>query len=365
MQSPIKNPNLTSSQLDPNPNSSNNSPGADPFRKSMGASKSGWGKKKPNQTGQSQAEPQNPAATMSEVKPNIKEAKAKKQKTFARRNITDGRIHLTINDNDRVFEDYVYDYKENPYEVLDQNPVRVTSYIEELKGGNFKQIYNKAVKGLMEQQSEQAQVPSSVEHLEIDLLELVYSSRSFLGRFFLFFQGLASGLSIINLYLLYLNSDSTQSLSIYSYQALRLNQIFLVVLLLCAIGAIDKSLFLLNKYEEAMRAQKSNLQELRKNYIRTIVASIAFTAGYCMVIFNHEVVSEISVNNGQTAALINLQTNYQSFQVLSGLIALCSFIGWLALVTIQGEVQTTDIRDQLDYSGLTEDDDVRQKDELL
>ena len=62
-----------------------------------------------------------------------------------------------------------------------------------MKGGHFKQIYNKAVKTILDQQQDNTHGPSVVENLEIELVELIYNAQSFLDRFFLFFQGLTSG----------------------------------------------------------------------------------------------------------------------------------------------------------------------------
>ena len=66
-------------------------------------------------------------------RPNEADPKPKgktKQKLVNRKNITDGRIRLNVVDNDRVPEDYLIDYKDNPFDILDLNPSRTTSYIE-------------------------------------------------------------------------------------------------------------------------------------------------------------------------------------------------------------------------------------------
>ena len=66
------------------------------------------------------------------IKPNLRENQlpSKKQKTLNLKNITDGRIQINIDEKDKVLEYYVYDYKDSPYDLLEQNPIRVTSYIE-------------------------------------------------------------------------------------------------------------------------------------------------------------------------------------------------------------------------------------------
>lgn len=70
------------------------------------------------------------------AKPNINEAqpraKSMKQKAVNRKNIADGRIKLNVIENDRVPEDYNIDYKDNVFDMLDQNPMRTTSYIESI-----------------------------------------------------------------------------------------------------------------------------------------------------------------------------------------------------------------------------------------
>lgn len=53
-----------------------------------------------------------------------------KQKIVNRKNIADGKIRLDVIPNDRVPEDFLIDYKDNPFDWLDQNPVRTTSFIE-------------------------------------------------------------------------------------------------------------------------------------------------------------------------------------------------------------------------------------------
>jgi hypothetical protein len=284
---------------------------------------------------------------------------------------------MIIDDRDKVYEDHVYDYKDNPYDILDQNPVRVTSYVEELKGGKFKQIYNKAVKGLIDNNQEQlGHNPSSIEHMEIDLMEIIIYSRSFLGRFFLFFQGLTSGLSLIHIYLLYINGDTNSSssggfnsvgaayttMNNYSYQALRLNQLFQLCFLLCTVGSVDKLLFLKNKCEELSRSQSHGLIRARKNYIRTVISAIVFFLGYALVTFNHQTVAALSANYN-SANIANYSSQFTIFQVLSIAVALLSFIGWYTVVTIHSEQQQGDT-DLQAYTNLTEDS-VQEKEELL
>jgi len=53
-----------------------------------------------------------------------------RQKLINRKNISDGRIKLNVAENDKVPEDYQIDYKDNPFDTLDLNPNRTTSYIE-------------------------------------------------------------------------------------------------------------------------------------------------------------------------------------------------------------------------------------------
>jgi len=52
------------------------------------------------------------------------------KKTLNRKNVTDGRVRLVVAQNDCVPEDYLNDYRDNPFDSLEQTPWRITSYVE-------------------------------------------------------------------------------------------------------------------------------------------------------------------------------------------------------------------------------------------
>lgn len=67
---------------------------------------------------------------MQQTKPTEGYRSKTKQRLINRKNISDGRIRLNVADTDKVPEDYQIDYKDNPFDALDLNPNRTTSYIE-------------------------------------------------------------------------------------------------------------------------------------------------------------------------------------------------------------------------------------------
>jgi len=60
-----------------------------------------------------------------------------KYKGLHRKNIADGKIKLNITSDDRVPEDYMIEYRDNPFEILDQHPECTSSYVENIRGRNF------------------------------------------------------------------------------------------------------------------------------------------------------------------------------------------------------------------------------------
>jgi hypothetical protein len=291
-------------------------------------------------------------------RPNEADPKPKgkiKQKLVNRKNITDGRIRLNVVDNDRVPEDYLIDYKDNPFDILDLNPSRTTSYIENLKSREFSQINNREVKRFVEsQQNKDNGPPLQAENLETDLLELSKSFEGFLAKFFRFFQGLLPGFCIIHLFLIFAGSDTQTILSSYALTALRVYQIFQVVALICTIGALNRYIETKSKYVDAVRSHPQVKDSLNNQLVKYGLASLMFFITYALIIFNHEFVSKIS-DVASSVDANDFTTSFSIFRVLSVIMAVASIIGWFTLILAFEEISKYQM-DSINYSDLTGDE---------
>jgi len=61
----------------------------------------------------------------------VKKSKGK-SKGITNKNLADGKIRLNVHPQDLVASDYMIDYKDNPFDILEQNPTRTTSYVESI-----------------------------------------------------------------------------------------------------------------------------------------------------------------------------------------------------------------------------------------
>jgi len=276
-----------------------------------------------------------------------------------RKNIADGRIRLNVIENDRVPEDYNIDYKDNPFDMLDQNPLRVTSYIENLRSRDFSQVNNREVRRFIEsQQQKDITPPLFAENLELDLLELSKSYEGILGKFFRFFQGILAGFCVIHLFLIFAGSDEQNILESYVLSALRIYQIFYVVALLSVIGALNRYIETKSKYRDAIRSQSPLKESLGKQGTKYLIASICFLVVYGIIVFNHEFVALIS-DKAQTVNIDDFKNRFSIFRVLSVIKALLSVIGWFTLVLAFEELSKHQV-DMIEYSDLTGDNSLEE-----
>jgi hypothetical protein len=293
-----------------------------------------------------------------QAKPNEAETNTKvkqKQKFINRKNIADGRIRLNIFDNDRVPEDYMIDYRDNMYDVLDQNPVRTTSYIENLKSRDFSQINNKEVRQFIESQKQNSDIIPSVGvgNLEHELLELTNSYDNFLAKFFRFFQGLLPGFCIIHLFLVFAASETALILSNYADSCLRIYQIFHIVALLSVVGAFNRYMQARTQYQEAVRCRPMLKEGLGKQVTKYIIASVCFLVVYGIIIYNHEFVAKLSDKAGETSTT-DFSSTFGVFRGLSVIKALFASVGWLTLVLAFEDLEAYN-PDNINYSDLTGD----------
>lgn len=56
--------------------------------------------------------------------------KQKEKRIDNTKNIANGAIALTVNQNDKARAGFTIDYRDNPFDMFDQYPDRITSYIE-------------------------------------------------------------------------------------------------------------------------------------------------------------------------------------------------------------------------------------------
>jgi len=291
-------------------------------------------------------------------RPNEADPKPKgktKQKLVNRKNITDGRIRLNVVDNDRVPEDYLIDYKDNPFDILDLNPSRTTSYIENIKSREFSQINNREVRRFVEsQQQKDNGPPIQAENLELDLIELSKSFEGFLSKFFRFFQGLLPGFCIIHLFLIFAGSNDQNVLSSYVLSALRIYQILQIVALISVLGACNRYMETKSKYEEAVTYHPQMKEGLRSQLTKYGIASFMFFIVYALVIFNHEFVSKIS-DQASSINADSFTTSFSVFRVLSVIMAVTSIVGWLTLI-LAFEEKSKYQMDNINYSDLTGDE---------
>jgi len=304
--------------------------------------------------------PSAPTDLEMQSRPNEADPKPKgkaKQKLVNRKNITDGRIRLNVVDNDRVPEDYLIDYKDNPFDILDLNPCRTTSYIENIKSREFSQINNREVRRFVEsQQQKDNGPPIQAENLELDLIELSRSFEGFLGKFFRFFQGLLPGFCIIHLFLIFAGSDAQTVLGSYVLSALRIYQILQIVALLSVLGACNRYIETKTKYEEAVTYHPQMKESLKSQLTKYAVAATMFFIVYALVIFNHEFVSKIS-DVASTVNANNFTNEFSAFKILSVIMAIASIIGWLTLV-LAFEEKSKYQMDNINYSDLTGDESI-------
>jgi len=284
-----------------------------------------------------------------------------KQKLINRKNISDGRIRLNVIENDRVPEDYFIDYKDNPYDGLDQNPSRTTSYIENLRSRDFSQINNREVKRFVESQQQNKDVAPRVgmENLEIELLELSKSYEGFLAKFFRFFQGLLPGFCVIHLFLIFAGSDDQTILNSYVLSGLRIYQIFFVVALISTIGACNRYLETKTRYHEAIRSQPMLKESLGKQKTKYLIASISFFFVYAIIVFNREFVALLSAQAGNVN-VNDLDTRFNIFRVLSSIMTLLSLIGWFTLILAFEELSKHQ-NDAVNYLDLTGDESTEEE----
>lgn len=292
------------------------------------------------------------------TKPDVPETQMKgkaKQKIVNRKNIADGKVRLNILENDRVPEDYNIDYKDSHLDILDQNPMRTTSYIENLRSRDFSQVNNREVKRFIEsQQQKDIAPPLYAENLELDLLELQKSYEGVLAKFFRFFQGILAGFMVIHLFLIFAGSDDQNILSSYVLSALRIYQIFYVVALLSALGALNRYIETRTKYNDAVRSQSPLKESLSKQGTKYLIASVCFLIVYGIIVFNHEFVALIS-DKANTVDIDDFKNKFSIFRVLSVIGALLSVIGWFTLVLAFEEISQHQV-DMIEYNDLTGDD---------
>jgi len=306
-------------------------------------------KKKPAETGDME---------MQQTKPTEGYRSKTKQRLINRKNISDGRIRLNVADTDKVPEDYQIDYKDNPFDALDLNPNRTTSYIENLRSREFSEVNNREVKRFMEtQQQKNANLIPQSENLELDLLELDKAFDAFLGKFFRFFQGILPGFCIIHLFLIFAGGSSTQSiLEGYVLSGLRVNQIFQVVALLCTVGGFNRYIETKGKYQEAIRNQPLMKDRFRSQLTKHLISAISFLIVYGAIIFNHEFVAQLS----DTATSIDeadWTTKFSVFRVLSVVMAIFAIIGWFTMILNSDDMSKYQAN-SINYSDLTGDEDV-------
>jgi len=291
-------------------------------------------------------------------KPDVPETQLKskaKQKAVNKKNIVDGKVRLNVLENDKVPEDYNIDYKDNHLEILDQNPMRTTSYIENLRSRDFSQVNNREVRRFVEnQQQKDIAPPLYAENLELDLLELSKSYEGVLAKFFRFFQGILAGFCVIHLFLIFAGSDDQNIIESYVLSALRIYQIFYVVALLSVLGALNRYIETQSKYKDAIRFQSPLKESLSKQKSKYLIASICFLAVYGIMVFNHEFVALVS-DKATTVDIDDFKTKFSLFRVLSVLQALFSVIGWFTLVLAFEEISQQQV-DMIEYANLTGDD---------
>jgi len=86
------------------------------------------------------------------------------------------------------------------------------------------------------------QKPLHGDHMEDDLINLINDMTEFYHKLFFFFQGLLSGLCLMQLLVIYLGTNDTTVLSSFSELALRINQLFHIVSLLAVFGSIYRTI---------------------------------------------------------------------------------------------------------------------------
>jgi hypothetical protein len=293
------------------------------------------------------------------AKPNVNEAqpraKLTKQKAVNRKNIADGRIRLNVIENDRVPEDYNIDYRDNIFDTLDQNPLRTTSYIENLRSRDFSQVNNREVRRFIEnQQQKDITPPIYAENLELDLLELSKTYENILSKFFRFFQGLLAGFCIIHLFLIFADSTDQNILGSYVLGALRIDQIIYVVALLSVLGSLTRYMETNNKYADAIRSQSPLKETLSRQATKYLIASLCFLVVYGITIYNHEFVAKIS-DKASAVNIDDFDDKWNLFRALSVIKAVLAVVGWITLVLAFEEVSQHQV-DMIEYSDLTGDE---------
>jgi hypothetical protein len=298
-----------------------------------------------------------PTGPRTAATPAPNQLKRKRTAFVNRKNVSQGLIYLNIKDDDKVNEEVNLDVRDNFMEILDQNPQRTTSFMENLKTGDFYQIYNTAVVNLRAEKK--VSQPTTFEHIEVELANIVVDYDDFFRKSFVFFQGLLAGLSILHLYLVNFESDDQQNLMSYGRFALRLNQIFHIISLLSCTGALIELLKYYRLYNESRRKQSEDLIERRKIYNIYVVAFILYFICYGVVIFLHEFSAIVSnkiyeINNND---LSSVKGRTVLWKVLNYALTVAAFFAWLLIVK-NSYSQSSDQAEEL------LDDDARTSDEM-
>jgi len=262
-----------------------------------------------------------------------------KAKMVNRKNIADGRIKISVVDNDRVPEDYQIEYKDNPFEILDYNPTRTTSYIENLRNREFSQINNREVKRLVElqQQNKEIAPPVVVQNLELDLIDLQHSYDALFGKFFRFFQGLLPGFLVIHLFLIFGGTDTSTILNSYVLNCLRINQILYLIAIISTFGAFYRYHETRMRYLEAMHSNPMLKENLGRQKTKYGIASFFFLIVYLLVVYNNQFAATLSNSYG-SIDVNSFQSTFTVFSILNAISTACAMIGWISLILAFEEI---------------------------
>jgi len=283
-----------------------------------------------------------------------KAAKAKLRNRESKKNIAHGQIKLIVAESDKV--QVGSDYRENPYEILDQNPMRTTSYIENLRSRDFSQINNREVKRFIENRKQQKDIRPNlhVENIEIELLDVAKTYETFLAKFFRFFQGLLPGFCVIHLFLIFGGGTDQTILNSYVLSGLRISQIFYVVALISTLGALNRYIETRSQYKESIRSQPMLKEALGRQATKYLIASICFLVTYAIIVFNHEFVAKTSDVSG-TVNADDFTKLFRVFRALSVVMTALSLIGWCSLILAFEEISKSP-NETLNYDELTGDE---------
>jgi len=281
-------------------------------------------------------------------------AKLKVKLRENKKNIAHGQIRLNVADADKV--QVGSDYRENPYEILDQNPMRTTSYIENLRSRDFSQINNREVKRFIENRKHLKEIRPNlhVENIELELIDVSKTYDTFLAKFFRFFQGLLPGFCVIHLFLIFGGGTDQTILNSYVLSGLRINQIFYVVALISTLGALNRYIETRAQYKDSIRSQPMHKEALSRQATKYLIASICFLVTYAMIVFNHEFVAKTSDVNGVVNSG-NFTDLFKVFRALSVVMTALSLIGWCSLILAFEEISKSQ-NETLNYDELTGDE---------